>query len=191
LSIAVLDYHQKTFQSDNGSTRIRGRDPFPSGTKAFLYYFIPPEKPRIAGELRLRVTSSNDPASFESGSDLLRPNGRQPWSRPLFILQKCYPPLYEKLREEGLVPDDLNRKLFRLSLKDTGYCFNRRRLYTLNDTFIIDFSTMAKGSYFFVVTEKGIKKLRIHQLFVDSRKKCKGKPFTGAHSNLHLSLLLY
>ena len=47
---------------------------FPSGTKAFLYYSMSPEKSRIDGELRLRVTSSDGPASFESGSDLLRPN---------------------------------------------------------------------------------------------------------------------
>jgi hypothetical protein len=41
---------------------------FPPDTKAFLYYFTSPEKPRIAGELRLRVASSDDPASFKSGS---------------------------------------------------------------------------------------------------------------------------
>ena len=41
------------------------------------------KKPRIAEELRLRVTSSDDPASFDSGSDLLRTDGL-PWSRPLF-----------------------------------------------------------------------------------------------------------
>ena len=45
-----------------------------------------PEKPRIARELRLRVTSSNDTAFFESGWDLLRPDG-QIWSRSLFIFQ--------------------------------------------------------------------------------------------------------
>ena len=72
---------------------------FPSGTKAFLYYSMSPEKPRIAGELRLRVTSSDGPASFESESDLLRPNG-QLWSRPLLRVSKHYPSLYENLREK-------------------------------------------------------------------------------------------
>jgi hypothetical protein len=79
----------------------------PTKLEAFLYYFTSPEKPRIAGELRFRVTSSDDPASFESGSDLLKSNG-QPWSRPLFVVSRLYIPLYEKLREERLVPDDLD-----------------------------------------------------------------------------------
>ena len=66
-----------------------------------------PERPRILGlgELRLRVTSSDDPASFESGSDLLRRDGL-PWRRPLYLLSTYFPPMYEKLREEQLVPDD-------------------------------------------------------------------------------------
>ena len=37
-------------------------------TKAFLHYFKSPEKRDITGELRLRVVSSDDPASFDSGS---------------------------------------------------------------------------------------------------------------------------
>ena len=74
---------------------------YPPDTKAFLYYYRSPERPRIAGELRLRVASGDDFASFESGTDLLRPNG-QLWFRPLYALPKHYPPLYKKLSEDGL-----------------------------------------------------------------------------------------
>ena len=113
-----------------------------------------PEKPRIAGELRLRrvALSDNDgdddddePATFESGSDLLLTNG-QPWSRPLYVLSKSYSPLYEKLRKEGLVPDDLDMALSTLPSKMLSY---RRSnlLYSLNDAFIVDFSNL--GSTFF------------------------------------------
>ena len=84
--------------------------PFPPDTTAFLYYLSPPERPRIAGELRLRVATSDDHASFESGFDLLKSNG-QPWSRSLFQISKYYIPLYKKLREDGLVPDDLDAVL--------------------------------------------------------------------------------
>jgi hypothetical protein len=80
---------------------------YPPDTKSFLYYFTPPEKPRIAAELRLRVTSTGEPTSFETGSDLLLRNG-QPWSRPLCVLSKYNKPLYEKLREDGFIPDDLD-----------------------------------------------------------------------------------
>ena len=78
------------------------------------------EKPRIAGELRLRVTSSDDPASFENGSGLLRIDG-QPWSRPLCVLPKQYLSLYEKLREDRLVPDDLDAVLSTLPNKKLHY----------------------------------------------------------------------
>ena len=58
--------------------------PYPPNTKAFLYYSMSPEKTRIAGKLRLRVISSDGPASFESGSDLLLTNSL-PWMRPLIL----------------------------------------------------------------------------------------------------------
>ena len=77
-----------------------------------------PEKPRIARELRLRVTSSNDTAFFESGWDLLRLDG-QIWSRSLFHLSKFYHPLYEKLREDHLIPDDLDKVLAAFPSKKT------------------------------------------------------------------------
>ena len=57
---------------------MNSRLPYPPNTKAFLYYSISPEKPRITGELRLRVTSSDDAASFESRSDHVRVDGRHP-----------------------------------------------------------------------------------------------------------------
>ena len=108
-----------------------------------------PEKPRIAGELRLRVASSDDFASFESGSDLLRPNG-QPWFRPLRSLPKHHFSLYEKLREDGLVSDDLDTVLSTLPLTSPKY--HRTHLYTLNDPFIVDFSDTEV--HFSVTTEQ-------------------------------------
>ena len=160
--------------------------PYPPDTKAFLYYFKSPEKPRIAGELRLRVTSGNDAAFFESGSDLLRPDGR-PWSRPLYALSKIFPHLYEKLREDQLIPDDLDTVLAALPSKIYQY---RRTpaLYSLNDTFIVDFSSQPA---FFVITEQGVRMLTFKNgcLFVDKRYGCSG-PYTGASSSLHISILI-
>jgi hypothetical protein len=117
-----------------------------------------PGKPRIGGELRLRVTSSDDPASFESGSDLLRADG-QPWSRPLYHLSKYYSPLYEKLKEERFVSDDLDAALSTLPTKIPSY---RRSqfLYTLNDTFIVDFSS--RRLFLFLVTEQVVESLPFH-----------------------------
>ena len=136
---------------------------------------MPPEKPRIAGELRFRVTSSDDPASFESGSDLLRSNGR-PWSRPLHALPNYYPPLYEKLREDQLVPDDLDEVLSNSPLKYFRYCLCHF-LYTLNDTFILDLNS--HRTVLHIVTEQGIERVALLRMFLDSRGKRK-TPYTGA-----------
>ena len=71
-------------------------------TSAFLYYFTSSERPRMVGELRLWIVSNDDVATFESGSDLLRVDGR-PWSLSLYKISKYDVPLYEKLGEDGLV----------------------------------------------------------------------------------------
>jgi hypothetical protein len=154
----------------------------PPDTKAFLYYFTPPERPRIAGELRLRVASSDDPASFESGSDLLKPNG-QPWSRPLYGLSKYYIPLYEKLREERLVPDDLDAVLSSFPPRVSRYG-RGQLLYTLNDAFTVDFSIHAR--FFSVVTEQGTQRLPFVAPFCETRpRNVRNLPYTGAYINHH------
>ena len=159
-----------------GKTRV----PCPPDTKVFLYYCIPPEKPRIAGELRLRVTSSDDPASFESGSDLLRSNG-QPWSRPLHALPKYYNPLYEKLREDQLVPDDLDAAL---STLPSPYPKYRRshHFYSLNDTFILNF---CHPMVLLVITEQGTERVPLMKMFSDSHDQRKS-PYTGAYTIYNL-----
>jgi hypothetical protein len=175
---------QLYYQNVKSESDARIYFPYPPDNKFYLYYFTPPEKPRIAAELRLRVTSSD--ASFESGSDLLKLNG-QPWSRPLCVLSKYYNPLYEKLREDRLVPDDLDAILstFTSRLPSTN---RTQLLYTLNDTFIIDFSGTERS--FFVITEKGIESLLFVTPFFESRGGLKTFPYTGAFTNHHLSILL-
>jgi hypothetical protein len=136
---------------------------YPPNTKGFLYYSISPGRPRIAGELRFRVTSTDDHTSFESGSDLLRRNGL-PWSRPLYVLSKVVLPLYENLKEEGFVPDDFDKVLQTFPSVRLQYR-KSQVLYTLNDTFIIGFS---QGKFkLFVITEQGVNTLVSERKFVD------------------------
>ena len=153
------------------------KNAYPPDTKAFLYYSMSSEKPRIAGELRLRVTSSNDTALFESGWDLLRPDG-QMWSHPLFLLPKVLSPLYEKLREDQLIPDDLDRVLVALPSRKSDH--RSHFLYTLNDTFIVDFSSQMVVLN--VITEQGMQRFRLQHIFTDRRDKCGDvrEPYTGA-----------
>jgi hypothetical protein len=51
---------------------------FPVHARGFLYYHQPMNMPPIAASIRLRCTSSHDPATFSQGKDLLNPNGL-PW----------------------------------------------------------------------------------------------------------------
>ena len=152
--------------------------PYPPDTTAFLYYSTPPERPPIAGELRLRVASSDDHASFKSGFDLLTINGQRPWSRSLYYVSKFFLPLYEKLREEGFVSDELNAIL-------SNYPSQKPRcqlLYTLNDTFVIDFSITQQC--LFVITEHGIAPLRFRGPWVDHRDSPNSRaPYTGIYTN--------
>ena len=161
--------------------------PYPPDTRAFLYYSTSPEKPRIAGELRLRVTSSSDPASFESGSDLLQPDG-QPWSRQLYSLSKYYLPMYERLREDGFIPDDLHSALATLPSKRYKIC-RSKVLYTLNDPFIVDFS--CSGIFLTLITEQGVDSLIIPKIFSVRHENRDPRPYTGAYTSHHLSILQY
>ena len=156
--------------------------PYPPDTMAFLYYSTSPKRPPIAGELRLRVTSSDDHASFESGFDLLTLNGQQPWSRSLYHVSKFFLPLYEKLREDGLVSDDLDAFLSTLPPK-LPRC---QLLYTLNDTFVIDFSFTKQT--LFAITEHGITPLSFNGPWVEWRPDSRA-PYTGIYTNHTISRL--
>jgi hypothetical protein len=145
-----------------------------------------PGKPRISGELRLRLTSSDDPSSFKSGSDVLRSDG-QLWSRPLHALPKYYSPLYDKLREEQFVPDDLDAALSTLPSYRPSY----RRcqfLYTLNDTFLVDFSSY--GWKLILITEQGVESIPIFDIFVDGRKLQQSTPYIYKSPSLDTPILI-
>jgi hypothetical protein len=174
--IASSLYHDHDRFGDSGK-QPEGSWSYPLSVKGFLYYFTKPDKPPLSGELRMRVTSSDDPASFESGSDFKKPNG-QPWSRPLFVVSRSYTPLYEKLREERLVPDDLDAVLPTLHRRSPKGQF----LYTLNDTFFVDFG--ADTYYITVLTEQGIEVLKVIGLFSEHRiSDGKRQPYIGAYTS--------
>jgi len=149
--------------------------PYPPDTTAFLYYFTSPERPRIGGELRLRVAPSDDHASFESGSDLLKLNG-QPWSRSLFQVSKYYIPLYEKLREDGLVPDKLDTVLSTFPPR----VIRCQLLYSFKDTFIVDFNSAEM--FFFVITEPGMSTRQCVVPFAERHysSPMRTSPYTGS-----------
>ncbi|KAF9030170.1 hypothetical protein BJ165DRAFT_1411436 [Panaeolus papilionaceus] len=87
--------------------------PFPDGTRGFLYYHTPANRPRISGQLRFRITPSDDPASFPCGYDLdtLRTTHSLPYPWNVSILKlvggQHYTNLVSQLVSEGLVEETL------------------------------------------------------------------------------------
>ena len=165
-------------------TSKEGFTSYPPDIKAFLYYSSLPGRPRVAGELRLRVTSRDDPTSFERGYDLLGLNG-QPWSRPLLMLSRCssYIPLYKRLRNDGLVSNDLDAIISTFPGPFNMYYYGQQ-LYTLNDIFMVDFSK--ENLQFTVVTEQGVEMLHFCKTFFDNQVAPIAPPYRGAYTNHYL-----
>jgi hypothetical protein len=83
---------------------------FPSQTQGFFYYVPGPAHAPVAGEVRFRITSNAEPASFEHGHDLLLPHSPAPWRIPLIAIiqrKQNYALMFEQLRKDGAIGDDL------------------------------------------------------------------------------------
>ena len=152
------------------------RDPWPSNAKGFLYYFCPSGAPPIASEVRLRLTPVNDPKAFEQGEDLHLSNG-QPWRRPIYSIatNSVLGPLYDKLRQEGLVSSKLDKAL--KALPKLTFMYSRCQIiHTLTDTFILDLSS--DWHTLVAISEKGIAPIHILRQFRDFRLDV--TPYKGA-----------
>jgi hypothetical protein len=99
---------------------------------------------------------------------------------------KLYKPLYERLKEDRLVSDDLDPVLSTFTPKNIQH--NRSQLlYTLNDPFIVDFRSARDFS---VVTEQGMEVIQLFGLFFEDRHRISSnRPYTGAYTNHLLSIL--
>ncbi|PBK94636.1 hypothetical protein ARMGADRAFT_60545 [Armillaria gallica] len=59
---------------------------YPNQSTGVFFYWTHPDLSPTAGQLRFRLTPTNDPLLFESGSDLRKPNSI-PWAIPVGRLQ--------------------------------------------------------------------------------------------------------
>ncbi|KAF9461862.1 hypothetical protein BDZ94DRAFT_1310214 [Collybia nuda] len=73
-------------------------------SRAFIYFHKPPGLPQIAGEIRIRLTPTGDPSSFNQGHDLKSHTGMR-WHIPfhLTVSRAQYEPLLEKLLNDKLI----------------------------------------------------------------------------------------
>ncbi|KAF9029876.1 hypothetical protein BJ165DRAFT_1520240 [Panaeolus papilionaceus] len=133
--------------------------PYPDGTRGFFYYHKPSNRPRISGQIRFRVTPSDDPASFPRGYDLDTTRTTHPFPYPwnVSILNlvggQHYTNLVSQLVSEGLVEETLVQSVRRLSSSRNITC-GGNFIFTLSDPF--DFNYLHNTHISFrAVTESG------------------------------------
>ncbi|KZP33917.1 hypothetical protein FIBSPDRAFT_943017 [Athelia psychrophila] len=113
--------------------------PFPDDARGFLYLHSPAAEPKAMWEIRFRITDSNCPSSFKSGSDLAYPN-ETTWAISLGSLH-LHNPEYLSLRDllirGGLDVDALLGKMGVTKIK--RHTSMPLINYSLNQRFRIDF----------------------------------------------------
>ncbi|TFK45333.1 hypothetical protein OE88DRAFT_1221970 [Heliocybe sulcata] len=86
--------------------------PFPSDSQGFFYWHLHRDGPPITGQVRFRITTSSDPATFPSGRDLQLPNGRT-WHISLFDIAR-------RSQYSGLRAHLLSEKVVTKNVLDTA-----------------------------------------------------------------------
>jgi len=124
------------------------RHRFPPGTQGFLYYHHSSSISPTAGSVRFRITESQDPATFRSGTDLLLPT-ELPWQIPLLAIaqprRRKAPSMYEPVRRsllaDQLISHDALEKCAKIhnAIDDTQVRVTGRIVQSLDDTFSIRF----------------------------------------------------
>ena len=157
--------------------------------KAFLYYYTSPEKtPASLGNYAFELHQVMILRLSKVESDLCEQTVCR--GRVHFILfQNPITSLYEKLRLDQLIPDDLDGALATIPKNLIQYSRNNV-LYTLNDTFTSMSLTLRRISS--PLPDQGVESLRLIRLFFRcSSNVYECRPYTGADTNHHLLILLY
>lgn len=123
---------------------------FPQHARGFLYYHLSPNAPALSGQVRFRVTGTNDPALFSSGEDLLR-SDYLPWRIPVLSLppRKYYTALLRRLLDDGLVSEHVLR--IASSLPPNSQQINgssARMIHALGQLFLLRFGQTSQPFYF-------------------------------------------
>lgn len=132
--------------------------PFPDGTRGFLYYFLPPFAPPTAGQVRFRITPSQDPSSFSSGYDLKNPVTTLPrsWSLRRLVSSPQSRRLASLLLHDGLVTDGLLSDTLEM-VKNEDVKSYVPSLYALGQPFYLDLQTgVARFDILAVADEKNV-----------------------------------
>lgn len=144
---------------DHTQLFYQNRAVFPAHAKGFLYFDeVDPAHP-ACGQLRFRELDNPDPAKFDEGHDLLKPNGLT-WNLPLFAIcnSKGYKPLLKLLLQGKAVEHAVVESL--ASMPKVPRNVHPPVLRPGNTSFFMDFS---KESYSLLVANGvTLKPLRIY-----------------------------
>ena len=158
---------------------LEGTDytPFPPGSHGFLYYYTDPNLPAVAGEVRFRLTANNEPSSFNSGRDLLRPYGL-PWAISLLNIShvKYRDPLKRQLLEDGLVDPRVMQRCERLFRNTKWNIAPHIILYSLHQPFVVDMGAASFDVGVVTNDSESIHRCSIRAVFRVDRRR----PYTGA-----------
>ncbi|KAG6841598.1 hypothetical protein C0991_009354 [Blastosporella zonata] len=152
---------------------------FPPGTQGFLYLHHDPRLPPLSAQIRLRITSTSDPAGFEKGTDLINPHG-QPWN--ISTLQILHIPRWVALKDQ--LRDDGYEEIVQAISDITAEPWIRtqwhsRILYYLEQPFVMDVSL---DTHEFIVVAPGrVERMRTKRLF--SNVHLPRPPYTGTSSH--------
>ncbi|KAK0478795.1 hypothetical protein IW261DRAFT_1480849 [Armillaria novae-zelandiae] len=178
--------HSFHYSHIKSKTRIS----FPDKTMGFLHYWTHSDLPATAGQVRFRLTSANDPSLFESGSDLLKPDGT-PWAIPLAKLLKLRgngSGFVQTLLNDGLVSKDLIR----------SKCFHLYEKLRLHDNSLLvespaDVSPVSlprSTLKIYTVSSNEVARVRLYfddQSWVENLKLAEPGKRVHAHARLHVS----
>jgi hypothetical protein len=145
---------------------LHRRLPFPNRTQGFFYYHNPLRNIPTTGELRFRTTTSNDPSTFASGTDLLSPKSL-PWRIPLQVIAKVK--YLSGLRQFLLEDDHVTAEVMQQcaqSYDDAAIKPHQksRFIHSFGQVFNLEFSSCRLS--LFVVTSDSCRKLQISKLLL-------------------------
>lgn len=157
------------------------RLPFPSGTHGFFYFVPGPAHAPIAGEVRFRVTASEDPATFVAGHDLLLPNVPSTWHIPLLNIarsKRSFKHLCDVLADrDRSVSTELIRTIRETKPPLVAY-HTTRIIHSLKQPFVLDVSNAASR---FCIASRATSLVSVELLWMeDYRKPPARETFTGA-----------
>ncbi|TFK46207.1 hypothetical protein OE88DRAFT_1739662 [Heliocybe sulcata] len=142
--------------------------PIPSGSQGFLYWHLDPDAPPVSGQVRFRVTTSSDPATFPNGRDLQLPDGRT-WNISLFEIARrsTYSGLRAHLISEKLVTAKVVYTALSISAPHGARTFHPGTgsllIWKFGQSFLVDLQSFSPVLW--IIGSSAAERLRLARLF--------------------------